>query len=95
MLGVTPISEMWIARDMAGTGLYTLWVGPKPIIDNKGYYCTDDCASPSAQNSKGSLLMTIHESKWPWGELKLDRGSCNRIYLVHAHEEKKQTVIEG
>ena len=77
------ISAMWVARDMAGTGLYTLWLGEKPTIDNKGYYRTAD-----DNKLKGTLFMTIHDSKMPWTDLKMDRGECKHVFLVPEYAPK-------
>lgn len=68
---------MYISRDAAGSGLYTLWVNGKPAMDKNGYF-----KYAVADGHPSLLLMTIHPSKYPWDALKLDRGECIQVELA-------------
>ena len=69
--------KLWVSRDASGTGLYTLWAHKPPMLDKDGYYKMD-----TEQGNTGLLLMTIHESKWPWPTIKMDRGESREVYLI-------------
>jgi len=72
-----PPIKLWIARDCAGTGLYTLWVDGPPELNSDGYYKSGETAQ-----SFGTLLMTIHSVKWPWNSLTLERGECKATVIL-------------
>ena len=69
--------SLWLARDMGGSGLYSLWSGQEPEIDPNGYYKY----SSDGYSDFSILLLTIHPSKLPWEELSLDRGDCIHLAL--------------
>lgn len=77
---------MWIARDMSGSGLYTLWVDQRPEINKDGYYKVNEALM-------GTLLMTIHPSKFPWPSIKLVRGECVEFNLNKA--SASQTTLQN
>ncbi len=66
-----PDNKLWLARDMGGSGLYTLWINNEPEINSDGYYKYSAVA-----DSASLLLVTIHPSKFPWNDLVLDKGDC-------------------
>ena len=69
--------SIWLSRDMAGSGLYTIWLNGKPEINKDGYYkFSYDTEHVSI------LLVTIHPSKWPFEGIKLDRGDCIELALT-------------
>jgi hypothetical protein len=84
------IAKLWMARDAAQSGLYTLWAYNKPDMDNAGYFKVDITRAPMAV-----LLMSIHPAKFPWDSLKLDRGEVIEIDMgVVGLDRKDLAVIE-
>ena len=84
------VAKMWIARDMSGTGLYTLWADNHPMLDEAGYY-----KASSDKTSVGTLLMTIHSSKFPWESIALDRGECKAFILVPAMSSDRSIASQA
>lgn len=76
MVVANNIAKMYISRDAAQSGLYTLWAYNKPTMNNEGLFKSDPTSHPLSV-----LLMSIHPSRWPWDALKLDRGEIIEVDL--------------
>lgn len=68
------MADMWLSRDMSGCGLYTLWISGEPELNHDGYYKYSNHGEHVSL-----LLVSIHPSKLPWDDLKLDRGECMKV----------------
>lgn len=71
-----PSNSLWLARDMGGSGLYTVWLNAEPEINSDGYY-----KYTASGDHVSLLLVTIHPSKLPWEDLALDHGDCIELTL--------------
>lgn len=88
MVVANDIARMWLARDAAQSGLYTLWAYNKPDMNKEGYFRSSPECGPRAV-----LLMSIHPAKFPWDALKLDRGEVVELEMGVTAVDKSNTVM--
>lgn len=90
VVSATDIPKIWVARDVASSGMYTIWVYNKPKMSKAGYYEADTTCHPLS-----ILLISIHPVKFPWDALKLDRGDCIEVEMdVIAIDTTRKVVTE-
>ena len=82
-------AQLWIARDTAQSGLYTLWAYNHPSLNAEGFWKADVKVCPLSV-----LLMSIHASRWPWDELKLDRGEVVQLDMHINSVDRTHKVSE-
>lgn len=70
------LAKLWISRDTAGSGLYTLWAYHPPKLNEHGLFEANQAIS-----ERSALLMSIHPARWPWDEIKLERGEVIEVEL--------------
>lgn len=81
--------HIWISRDTALSGMYSIWINGKPALNKEGYYKFSNESGHASM-----LLMTIHPGKYPWDELKLTRGECIEVELNVVDADSMHTIME-
>jgi hypothetical protein len=71
------LDRLWIARDSALSGMYTVWCGGRPDMNAQGFF---KCGTPS--DSDKTLLITVHPSKWPLGNNTLEPGEVRQVFVI-------------
>lgn len=61
----------WITRDKIKNGLYCMWSGGKPVLENGVYFYTKECCQMNAWN----------DEIWPF-DWKLKRGRIIEVEII-------------
>jgi len=85
-------NKLWLTRDKANTGLYSIFAGLCPQRDSNGYWTT----SADKGNSKCLLLVTIHPDKLPVDDsLLLAKGYHREIKIIGIYHGKDKSIEDS